>query len=461
VYLYAHDDKDAGNTLGNHVALGGNEIVNANYCHTSTSDDADTGDAQGACTGGTKTWKGATAAPELNAYTTVLKHYVETEDVVDNVLAADTPKVIQWNKHGGIYTSGNLERFPFGLARKTKSVERVRGWGQLDHTGYTTWGYSLYENLYAYGFWVDGSGGSSIQPDSVFNERGCCSAHMAGAWGATDDQSGQASALEASSQGTSIWGSPLGDVNHQGGNLAKLVGCSIPAHTDQAACTTAVPAGTWDVAAITQLENDVKYRDNNCQYSNVVDVATPIAASIAACTDQITGLSNPRPYTVDGKFCAPVLDKGVINTATDDVFCAPRFATDYTGNLQTADVMSGGTVAAWVNTGTGFAMDVVPAHVKVHVTDNDVVADQSALAGGQGACRQTKLFQYADASNTANTQLQGSGVHKTEWLVDYNCKNGDAGGLPGYPADSAIAGDANIAGDDQCGGTGTGPYCTV
>ena len=26
----------------------------------------------------------------------------------------------------------------------------------------------------------------------------------------------------------------------------------------------------------------------------------------------------------------------------------------------------------------------------------------------------------------------GSGVHKSTWLTDYNCKSGDAGGLPGY-----------------------------
>merc|ERR1712224_1195706 len=43
---------------------------------------------------------------------------------------------------------------------------------------------------------------------------------------------------------------------------------------------------------------------------------------------------------------------------------------------------------------------------------------------------------------------------RTKWLTDYNCDNGDAGGLPGYPS---IAYPALASSDYGAAGTG---YCT-
>jgi len=405
VYLYAHDDKDAAHGTSNHVAndRGGNELV-------------DTG---------------------TTYYTTILKHYVETEDAVDNGIASDTKKVIQWNKHGGIYTSGNVNRFPFGVKRHVTVNQRTAGWGELDHTGFTTWGYSFYESLYRYGFYEYGGAqtGAAERPDSQFTSLNCGSVAMGGKWGASGSTNRQAhdgansASSSAGAQGTSIWGTPLGDTNHQVGNRFG--------NTDGSTQTF-----TW-------LEQTLSVNDN--LYGSDLTAA----ASSTPCTDTITGLTEPRPYVdTTGAFCSPVR---VVSSA--NIWCAPRFASSFQANVKADHSSSGGTRGTAYNDGTGNAMRFPPADVSVRVTDNDVVADQTALAGGVGACRQTRLFQYADQSVSANRQKASSGVHSTEWLVDYNCKNGDAGGLPGYPANKyPIPGDAGIAGDDQCQ-SGTGPYC--
>jgi hypothetical protein len=114
-----------------------------------------------------------------NYYSTTIKHYVETEDTMDNLdiansgrctdrtgkaaLASDgstdqaacvtaggswTPGYVQRNKHGGIYTYGNLERFPFG--RNVPSTDPVNALAAHHETGFTVAGYSSYESLYGY-----------------------------------------------------------------------------------------------------------------------------------------------------------------------------------------------------------------------------------------------------------------------------------------------------------------------
>merc|ERR1711988_1497828 len=86
-------------------------------------------------------------------------------------------------------------------------------------------------------------------------------------------------------------------------------------------------------------------------------------------------------------------------------------------------------------TGTGTALNNPPKDVIALVSDNDDISEQTtaAIAG----CRATTLFQYADSTGSAGgqqtTAVGGSGVFKKEWLTDYNCDSGDAGGLPGYP----------------------------
>ena len=42
--------------------------------------------------------------------------------------------------------------------------------------------------------------------------------------------------------------------------------------------------------------------------------------------------------------------------------------------------------------------------------------------------------------------------------MDVNCKNGDAGGLPGFPVEFTN-GDANVPGDRMCQDNRAGPYC--
>ena len=77
-----------------------------------------------------------------------------------------------------------------------------------------------------------------------------------------------------------------------------------------------------------------------------------------------------------------------------------------------------------------------------------------AVAGGDQVwpCRQTSLFKFPD------TDFEKTGQYHDEWMVDYNCKNGDAGGLPGFPIEFAN-GDANVPGDRQCIDNRAGPYC--
>lgn len=96
-----------------------------------------------------------------------------------------------------------------------------------------------------------------------------------------------------------------------------------------------------------------------------------------------------------------------------------------------ADTPSNGASLSWTTTNNGATgietqycvpkyatknggMKHPPADVVVTVLDNDVIADQGEII----PCRQTSLF-----SSTGSNQ----------WLVDQNCANGDAGGLPGYP----------------------------
>ena len=73
------------------------------------------------------------------------------------------------------------------------------------------------------------------------------------------------------------------------------------------------------------------------------------------------------------------------------------------------------------------------ADVIVRVKDNDDITEQATSTAIEG-CRVAQPFQYADP-----LELRGQGVScgrprqvQKEWLTDYNCDSGDAGGLPGY-----------------------------
>merc|ERR1711871_1634873 len=117
---------------------------------------------------------------EIPSYVAMLKHYVETEDVTDNVPSTAVSaggEFVQRNKHGGIYTWGNLERYPFGRsdAAVVTDPARTGAMKNLHDTGFTTYGYSSYESLYGYvAMTGDGAGGSGY-PDLT---RPCCSNWM-------------------------------------------------------------------------------------------------------------------------------------------------------------------------------------------------------------------------------------------------------------------------------------------
>ena len=87
-----------------------------------------------------------------------------------------------------------------------------------------------------------------------------------------------------------------------------------------------------------------------------------------------------------------------------------------------------------------------PNDVQVNVIDNDVLAVEDDV----WPCRQTALFRFPAEDDSSRFD--------NEWLVDYNCKNGDAGGLPGYPIEFEN-GDANVPGDRMCEDFHAGPYC--
>jgi hypothetical protein len=189
------------------------------------------------------------------------------------------------------------------------------------------------------------------------------------------------------------------------------------------------------------------------------------------CVD-FNGVTAPYQYAKGGLPCVPAASGGP--TPATDVACVPRFAenagtrgvagfatavvTTEAGAILLAAAGSGDRSGATGAGGgyeqraaTGTALNNPPKDVIAKVTDNDDIAEQAtaAIAG----CRATTLFQYADSTGSAggqqNTAVGGRGVFKKEWLTDYNCDSGDAGGLPGYPL-SPTRGD----------GTAIAGYCT-
>jgi hypothetical protein len=291
---------------------------------------------------------------------------------------------VQWNKHGGIYTYGNLERFPFGVNRYSGAPE----YGKLDETGSSTWGYSKYESLYGYGYYKDG----------LWTTEGCCSTAMGGNWGTP-------------SGGVDIWGTsgPTGREGGIGGTDTNSLGHEF-GWTTNSQNPTAADAATQCRFAVSQRDLDTysqrqKGGTAQADYADA-DVAgdrwrgpgeftrgsgqisdsagaTEKASQVPAdgagdCFDMISGLKLPRPYfraergpaggridapvgggcasaaadadchliagcawdvstsacefdaswwegVPDGAFCTPV---------ANDQFCVPRFATSYQTNVR-------------------------------------------------------------------------------------------------------------------------------
>jgi len=133
------------------------------------------------------------------------------------------------------------------------------------------------------------------------------------------------------------------------------------------------------------------------------------------------------------------------NSAGAIILAADGIVANPAGDRSGATGTGGGYEEA---TATGTALNNPPKDVRAQVTDNDDIAEQTsaAIAG----CRATTLFQYADSQGTAGgqqtTAVGGRGVFKKEWLTDYNCDSGDAGGLPGYPLSPTRGDGVAIAG---------------
>ena len=463
VYLYAHNDKDAQTAAGNeaHVDVGGNDAT---------------------------------------TFDTTLKHYVETQDTLDNmdlVDDVDTETIegyVQRNKHGAQYTSGNAERYPFGQLSSVQSdtsahtadtgttstdqpIQGVDGMQQPiltepfgnRETGFSTYGYSDYQ--WIYGYYEQEHTWTGVHYAST----PCGAVHM---------------------------GAGIGHTALDGTNIGSL-------YTWDYATTDATDVDTFPIAtrdAITGWATG---------YANPVDAA----AAGEICEDPFDNL---KPYTQSGAHCVPISQYVGDDTACprssigvtcgaahEQVAATPDAPNDGTQvdaayarveeiraapgpNYQGVGPIDGGSLmgtlgaatadnAASLSWTTGNAADGIeaqycvpkyatknggmmhpPADVVVTVLDNDEIADQGEIT----PCRQTSLF-----SSTGSNQ----------WLVDENCLNGDAGGLPGYPvtsvdrtdlanqvgagrrllmAEGTVLGDAMIPGDDQCANGRTGAHCT-
>ena len=88
------------------------------------------------------------AIGQISSVIATLIHYVETEDTLDNMRREDNLTTaayegyVQRNKHGGVYTSGNRERYPFGVRSQGTTGSRI--------SGFTTYGFTDYRWLYGY-----------------------------------------------------------------------------------------------------------------------------------------------------------------------------------------------------------------------------------------------------------------------------------------------------------------------
>jgi len=226
VYFYAHNDRDATQGAG-HVTNGGSEAA------------------------------GMT--------TTTLKHYIETEDTPDNMRRAG---YVQRNKHGGVYTLGNVERFPFGV---------IQGGDASDYehnrvTGRSTFGYTTYQTLHEF---VNPTTRPTCFGTSCMNQGSgtlCCGTSM----GMAPVRS-STNLLLRGSAGLAGYRS---DVNQQ----------SCPGY--------AVPENTEGPGGVQHSKGTV-------------------------CTEGVTGASLKQPWLDDGTPCRPLYAAGQ--------FCVPTYATSKGG----------------------------------------------------------------------------------------------------------------------------------
>ena len=158
--------------------------------------------------------------------------------------------------------------------------------------------------------------------------------------------------------------------------------------------------------------------------------------AFAACTANSGTAKYEMPGTVEGG----AMGAGATDCCAAAATNAECKATAALGNpcmanhIGTVDEITVGGATGWSLSAGATATKVKsnmanpPKDVVVTIKDNDNIATQSASA--ISACRQTMLFNYPQATGTEDS---------SEWLVDYNCNNGDAGGLPGFPGARNVA----------------------
>jgi len=309
-----------------------------------------------------------------------------------------TPSFVQRNKHGGIYTYGNLERYPFG--RRIPFTDSQNALSYHHETGFTTYGYSSYESLYGY-----------TAPGAVTN---------LGAYAGAQDA--------------------------DGANIGSNCGATEMDVTDQTEESELWSANVEDTAP--QNRDDMRLGQGQAGATGAAEYLEP--GTTTSCTDKY-GIKSPYQWSKQGLPCIPAADN--LDSDTLDLACVPRFAESGTnqgvtgfpgtGNAIILAATGSGARSGTTGTGggyeqksvTGTALNNPPVDVIARVIDNDDIVEQgtSTIDG----CRATQLFQYADSTGSAggqqDTAVGGRGVFKKEWLTDYNCDSGDAGGLPGYP----------------------------
>jgi len=130
----------------------------------------------------------------------------------------------------------------------------------------------------------------------------------------------------------------------------------------------------------------------------------------------------------DGAFCTPV---------ANDQFCVPRFATSYQTNVESEYTLQH---RLSTDRSTGDAMKFPPLNVWIAIKDNDAQSDMTT-SDTKSTCRQTTMFQFADAEGSGSGAVHG--LRSSKWLTDYNCVPDqagrlDGGVLPGYPVDTSL-----------------------
>jgi len=539
VYFYAHNDKDAATLTSGHVDEGGNED------------------------------------PAGTPTETVIKHYVETEDTLDNMVTTDDVNTeviegyVQRNKHGGQYTSGNVERYPFGqlsdgagtegagvaadqstdqtgdqatahtadtgTTSTNQPIQGVDGMQQPiltepfgnRETGFSTYGYSDYQWLY--GYYEQEHTWTGVHYAST----ACGAVHMgAGIGHVSGTCAGYATTSKAACLANSGTWTIDGD---DGTNVGSAYTWSYPTTDEDDAdlYNVPLPIATRTIAEGPDPNAGTDSTIWPSGYSNI--------AAGEICEDPFDNL---RPYTQSGAHCVPISQYVQDPAAYDSTLCprssigvtcgaahdfvaaspdaphedgtqldgdyvrpeemkaspGPNYAgvgpvlggsmPGHTVAGPTAATVTNGHELSWTTTNSPLGVETQycvpkyatknggmafpPLDVTVTVEDNDDIAVQAEIA----PCRQTSLF---------------SSTGTNEWLVDKNCREGDAGGLPGYPITSVfglsvsqhimahggadgdaglggrrrlmaeqghILGDAMIPGDDQCANGRIGAYCT-